>query len=379
MHKRPNVKFSLDNSRNQTIQEQNNKCVNREDFNFDPIEDEFLVRTYTVDVNVDLSKPKTIVYNCYDIEDLYNHTHDKEGNIINNNDPYTGGVFDENELNIIQSKYIDKRPLIDARKTRRENEKSQSMTKEENETLQKLQREARERQQHIESQHRPDITDIVDEIIEENGASALVSATSDYRHEADFKPEVAEELLNNRGYDVHYEEDYALREAVMLNKLRGARFLLQHDADPNVGALLLLTATSKYKQMFNLLLEFGAEIEGLQLVTAMSMGKYESLRMFLDHGVSIDAKNEALLYAIMNKHIDAVKLLLDHNADIHAITEENLRTLAGNGDEKMLDLLIERGADLQTALEVANFYQEKKERYFLKRAILRHEKTKNVN
>lgn len=117
------AKISNDNSRQQNIKEQNSKCIQKKDFYNNDIQDEFIIRTYTVDPNLRSEDKNRIVYICYDIEDLFNHVYyvdNYELKVKSNTDPYTSGVFSQEDLNKIFEQYQAKVHLIEKRRQERQ-------------------------------------------------------------------------------------------------------------------------------------------------------------------------------------------------------------------------------------------------------------------
>jgi ankyrin repeat protein len=54
-------------------------------------------------------------------------------------------------------------------------------------------------------------------------------------------------------------------------------------------------------------------------IWASRNGHVEVLKLLLDHGANVHAISDwTLRWASQNGHVDVVKLLLDHGADVHA-------------------------------------------------------------
>ncbi|MDF1655430.1 MAG: ankyrin repeat domain-containing protein [Coxiellaceae bacterium] len=90
------------------------------------------------------------------------------------------------------------------------------------------------------------------------------------------------------------------------------------------------------------------------LIAAARYGHTEAVILLLDRGADIHAKNDsALRGAAKNGHIKTVMLLLGRVADIHAGIDDALRWAAKNGHTKTVMLLLDRGADIHAGIDDA--------------------------
>jgi ankyrin repeat protein len=127
-----------------------------------------------------------------------------------------------------------------------------------------------------------------------------------------------------------------LMQAVLYGDAQSGRLLLNNGADPNirneVGATALMWA----------------------------MGEPEKVRLLLEHGADVNARSSdgrtpLLIASGQRDSIEIVKLLLDRGASISTKSPSTvgyatpLSEAAGIGDEALLRLLIERGADVKAA------------------------------
>ena len=68
-----------------------------------------------------------------------------------------------------------------------------------------------------------------------------------------------------------------------------------------------------------------------KLVWASSNGHLEIVRLLLEHGADVHARDdEVLIWASRNGHLEVVRLLLNKGADIHAWNDLALRDIPGS-------------------------------------------------
>ncbi|KIX00989.1 uncharacterized protein Z518_10055 [Rhinocladiella mackenziei CBS 650.93] len=117
-------------------------------------------------------------------------------------------------------------------------------------------------------------------------------------------------------------------------------------ADPSKcgtnGTLLIAAASRGLEELFTLLLDRGADVNGIN---------DEIVKLLLYHDVDPDVsgKDLPLNHAIDNGDDKIVKLLLDHGADPNArnsLQAYALETATECGNRKLVRLLLDRGADL---------------------------------
>ena len=155
--------------------------------------------------------------------------------------------------------------------------------------------------------------------------------------------------------------EIALADASGEGDLARVRELLELGTDPDrqvgYGSALAHAARGGHRQVVELLLESGADIEGGQglspLACAAFNGHDEIVRLLVDHGADIEADTggpgTALFQASAQGHLSTVGLLLDLGAAVDAKTERRATPLlvaAASGHLHVVVRLIEAGADL---------------------------------
>ena len=83
------------------------------------------------------------------------------------------------------------------------------------------------------------------------------------------------------------------------------------------------------------------------LKEAAEYGHLEIVKYLVKHGADIHTQNDyALRYATEKGYLDIVKYLVENGADIHANNDFSLRSAADNGHLEIAKYLVEQGADI---------------------------------
>ncbi|KAL0719936.1 hypothetical protein Bca4012_069260 [Brassica carinata] len=143
--------------------------------------------------------------------------------------------------------------------------------------------------------------------------------------------EICRYLLEELKLDANTKDeagDTPLVHAARQGQIETAKYLLDHGADPNIASELGATA----------------------LHHAAGTGEIELLKELLSRGVPVDSQSESgtpLIWAAGHDQKDAVEVLLEHNANPNAETEDNVTPLlsaVAAGSVTCLELLIKAGA-----------------------------------
>lgn len=128
------------------------------------------------------------------------------------------------------------------------------------------------------------------------------------------------DLLLEKGADIHYDEDVALRNSAKNGNLEFVSFLVEKDAD--------ICAKKNYA------LKMSAE-----------NGHFDVVKYLVENEASIHAdKDHALRWSAINGHYEIVEYLIEMEADIYANNNEALQRSAANGHYSVVYLLIKNGA-----------------------------------
>ena len=91
-----------------------------------------------------------------------------------------------------------------------------------------------------------------------------------------------------------------------------------------------------------------------KLIWASIEGHLEVVRLLLDHGADVHANyDDALSWASENGHWRVVQLLLDHGANVHAEDDDALKLSSLNGQLEVVQLLLDHGADVHAGNDQA--------------------------
>lgn len=182
-------------------------------------------------------------------------------------------------------------------------------------------------------------------------------------------PQSWTETIHNGEYDTtkrhSYEETTALYRAAHAGWFNIVHFLIKEGADVNArngydggsgDPILFDVISNGQEHMARLLLEYGAKMEAfgprIALHVASSQPKRKLVRLVLDYGASINAKDHLgqtpLYLASCNGFASIVKVLLEEGARTNMVTSEGRSSLykaGGNGRDDVVDLVLRYGAD----------------------------------
>jgi hypothetical protein len=152
-----------------------------------------------------------------------------------------------------------------------------------------------------------------------------------------------------------------LIKAVEQNDGAEVTTLLRRGADPNTadadGTTLLMTAArNSNEELIDLLLQMRAKVRGRNrygddaLLLASFRGYLNIVRKLVAAGAPIDREEgwQPLAYAAFNGHLEVAKFLLEHEADVDALSDNGTSALmvaARNGHLEVVKLLLKYEAD----------------------------------
>jgi ankyrin repeat protein len=138
--------------------------------------------------------------------------------------------------------------------------------------------------------------------------------------------------------------------------------LLDHEADVNMATTfgcipLCATITNPNLAAMQLLLEHGAAADSRCLAEplthyASSGGFVDALRLLLQHNADVNATDQSNSTALHCPstigHVDVAQILLDHGADINAVSKNGtpLYNASEQGHLEVVRLLLKREADM---------------------------------
>lgn len=131
-----------------------------------------------------------------------------------------------------------------------------------------------------------------------------------------------------------------LLTAALKGQVKIARILLDHNADVNgvsAGRKTPLRQALNHLLMLELLIEHGANIENINkynetlLETAVQYGAMKNIQFLINHGASLTTrpgKEPLIIYAILNRCIQPIKLLLNKGVDVNERSTEGCAPLS---------------------------------------------------
>ncbi|WZY74317.1 hypothetical protein YC2023_006557 [Brassica napus] len=161
--------------------------------------------------------------------------------------------------------------------------------------------------------------------------------------------EICRYLLEELKLDANTKDeagDTPLVHAARQGQIDTAKYLLDHGADPNIASELGATAlhhaagTGWFVDYYIV----------TKCCVCLSLGNIELVKELLSRGVPVDSESESgtpLIWAAGHDQKDAVEVLLEHNANPNAETEDNVTPLlsaVAAGSVACLELLVKAGA-----------------------------------
>jgi ankyrin repeat protein len=167
------------------------------------------------------------------------------------------------------------------------------------------------------------------------------------------------ELLLRRGANINAQDENgetALGYAVAGGELEIVKLLLHNNANVNLGENdcypLRISASRGQREIFHLLLEYGAEVSCVNLGVAATGGNIVIMQFCLENGGDVNERDEnngcALQTAAFMGHTEAVRFLLDHGADpnIQGGQSGNALQAAVRADSVgIVNMLLDAGAE----------------------------------
>ncbi|KAJ3300680.1 hypothetical protein HK104_007581 [Borealophlyctis nickersoniae] len=142
------------------------------------------------------------------------------------------------------------------------------------------------------------------------------------------------------------------RWAIQMNHGQVVRWWLEArgmPVDHHNNYALRTAVTCGHVELVRLLMDHGANLDVLgteALRTSAMYGRLEMVRLLLEKGVDARNNGRALSDAARNGHAEVVQMLLENGADVHADQEGPLMYATGKGYHKVVRIVLEHGADV---------------------------------
>lgn len=163
---------------------------------------------------------------------------------------------------------------------------------------------------------------------------------------------------------IRIDLDASLGFAAHLREEETVRILLKHGADvqANENKALRTAFERYYFDLIGILLEHGADLSAVTSEELSLVCQSRLLQLLASKGlsravevlvaareraeISIGELNSAFLKASRNGHVEVVRILLQHGADVHAHDDLALRDAAERGNAEIICVLIQGCADV---------------------------------
>ena len=198
------------------------------------------------------------------------------------------------------------------------------------------------------------------------------------------------ELLNNIT-DINIINE-ALRNAVELSDFDIIKYLVEEKGANlnyyNNYALIITAAFDNFVDLLKYYENKGIDIHyrnDLALRLSANNGNTNILKYLIKRGANIHTYDEyALRHSAQEGYLDIVKILIKNGADIHAKNDYALISSAKNGHYKIVKYLIENGANIHANNDLALYYSIKKDYqkitdYLIKNGANKNDAIKNKN
>ncbi|KAJ3337694.1 hypothetical protein HDU93_000701 [Gonapodya sp. JEL0774] len=165
-------------------------------------------------------------------------------------------------------------------------------------------------------------------------------------------------MLLDRGADIHFQHDGALRMASRCGNVEIVQLLLSKGAnleprEYNVEGCSALCEAAEFgrSEVVLELLSHGADIhvfEDYPLLVATVRDHLDTVRLLLSKGADVGTRdNEAICVAAQLGLVEMMCLLLDRGADVNAQNGSPLRYAEGSGRWDLVSLLLRRSPNVQ--------------------------------
>lgn len=142
------------------------------------------------------------------------------------------------------------------------------------------------------------------------------------------------DLLVRNGANIHAMSDWAFYGACCFGQVKTAEFFLRRGIKID-DACLKIASEKGHKDVVKLLIK-NTKLQSKTLIDACKGGSLEIVKLILENGANIHAYgDEALLTAVINKHVETIKFLLENGANVYS----NIVCVAPT--DEIVDILIE--------------------------------------
>ena len=143
--------------------------------------------------------------------------------------------------------------------------------------------------------------------------------------------------FENKGADIHADDDLSLRWASRYGHLEVVKYLIENGANVHAGDdyALILASICGHLEVVKYLIEKGADIharDDFALQLASRNGHLEMVKFLHKEGANVHAQNDwAIQLASQEGHLEVVKYLIEKGANIHAEDDYSFQLASENG------------------------------------------------
>ena len=178
------------------------------------------------------------------------------------------------------------------------------------------------------------------------------------------------------GYDIHYNNDEAIRIASADGQLEIIKYLI--DIGVNVFSVqnipfynaVINGKIEVIKYLFTLNANIIHVDNGSAVQWASEGGHLEVVQFLVENNVNIHINNSALYISLLNDHFDIAKYLISNGLDIHNDNDRVVRVVANKGNVKAMMFLVENGIDITAHNNQAINFASQASRHDLVRYLL---------
>lgn len=186
------------------------------------------------------------------------------------------------------------------------------------------------------------------------------------------------EILIERGADIHFDDEYPLKFISKTYYVSTARILLKHGANVNIddGLILSNAICNANIEMINLFLCYGAFVTDLHIsiaiternnniikfllemsdmmpaqpdklfIYAIETRDEQLFNMLIKRGAALDTSDDVFIKAVEHGSVSIVRKLLSYGANPNAHDGQALMKAIDTCNAKMVEVLLENGADV---------------------------------
>lgn len=187
----------------------------------------------------------------------------------------------------------------------------------------------------------------------QNGADIHVNYESALMNSVNHNQFKIVQYLVEQGADIHVNNEYALIESIRFGRLQTVQYLIEQGADIHLNKNKALRKSVYSPKIFKYLINEGADIQACNhlLNCFVKQNNIDMIKYLLKNSIDVQSnENEALITSIHMNFKNIRNLLIEFGADITSCASKALVECALNidCDLETIQFLVENGADIQS-------------------------------